>query len=312
MASFRTHVARLKYEALLLLAAAIWGMATVVIKGTVDAFPPSWLVCIRFTLAGIICCFLFASRIAKLKREGRLLEHIRVASVLGVAMIFGYLFNTNGLTGTTAAKSSFLTGTYCIWVPFLVWAVMKRKPTIYNMVAAVLCLFGIGLVSLSAEEAFSISWGDAVTLGSAVFIGVQVVVTFMLGAGRDMRVLTAFQFLLGGLIAFPVALLSGPAPTADILFAADNVLSLIYLVVFATCSAMLLQNFGLAKVPPASGALLLSFESVFGVSFSVIFLGEVLSGAMVVGFCLIFCAVVVSEWLPSTELAKRLPFASSR
>ncbi|BFL06833.1 hypothetical protein K100096D8_30410 [Eggerthella lenta] len=42
------------YKAFLLVAAAIWGLGTVVIKSTVDEFPPAWLVGVRFTVAGII------------------------------------------------------------------------------------------------------------------------------------------------------------------------------------------------------------------------------------------------------------------
>ncbi|MFQ8868489.1 MAG: EamA family transporter, partial [Eggerthella lenta] len=42
------------YKAFLLVAAAIWGLGTVVIKSTVDEFPPAWLVGVRFTAAGII------------------------------------------------------------------------------------------------------------------------------------------------------------------------------------------------------------------------------------------------------------------
>ena len=42
------------FKAFLLLAAAIWGLGTVVIKDIVDAVPPAWLVAIRFFFAGII------------------------------------------------------------------------------------------------------------------------------------------------------------------------------------------------------------------------------------------------------------------
>lgn len=53
------------YKAALLLAAAIWGMGTVVIKSTVDEFPPAWIVGVRFTLAGIILGIATAPRISR-------------------------------------------------------------------------------------------------------------------------------------------------------------------------------------------------------------------------------------------------------
>ena len=53
------------YKAFLLVAAAIWGLGTVVIKSTVDAFPPAWIVGVRFTAAGIILGVVMLPRFRK-------------------------------------------------------------------------------------------------------------------------------------------------------------------------------------------------------------------------------------------------------
>ena len=71
-----------------------------------------------------------------------------------------------------------------------------------------------------------------------------------------------------------------------------------YLVVFASSIALLFQNVALAHVPPAQGALLLSLEAVFGVVFSVALYGETLTLRLVLGFALIFAAIVISEIFP--------------
>ena len=71
-----------------------------------------------------------------------------------------------------------------------------------------------------------------------------------------------------------------------------------YLVVFASCLALSLQNVGVAHVAPAPAALFLATESVFGVIFSVAFLGETVTALMTVGFVLIGAGIVVSEALP--------------
>lgn len=306
MSRSNTHKTIFAYQVLLLLAAAIWGLGTVVVKDAVSLIPPAWLVGIRFTSAGVIFCALFLPRLVKIARAGRLPDHLRAGLALGLLVIFAYLLNTGGLTGTTAAKSSFLTGTYCVLVPFLAWAVMRRRPTMYSLAAAALCLAGIGFVSLPADGSLTLSWGDAVTLCSAVFLGVQVVMTAKLAPGRDMPVLTALQFLFGGVFALGVGALFEPWPASGLVLSAQVLPNLAYLVVFATCAALLLQNLGLARVAPSTGALLLSFESVFGVLFSVLLLDESLTVSMVVGFFLIFAAVLVSEWLPTFKLEKRV------
>ena len=76
-------------------------------------------------------------------------------------------------------------------------------------------------------------------------------------------------------------------------------LGLLYLAVFATTIALLLQNIGLKYADPTSGAILLSLESVFGVLFSMLFYQERLTLRLGAGFLLIFIAVILSE----TELS---------
>ena len=59
-----------------------------------------------------------------------------------------------------------------------------------------------------------------------------------------------------------------------------------------------MQNVGLKYVPSALASLLLSFESVFGVLFSTLVLGERLTARMGIGCALIFVAVVLAQTLP--------------
>src|SRR5699024_4394602 len=67
---------------------------------------------------------------------------------------------------------------------------------------------------------------------------------------------------------------------------------------FASCIALLLQNIAVAHVEPAPASLFLATESVFGVTFSVTFLGETLSPLLLAGFALIFAGIVISEYVP--------------
>ena len=68
-----------------------------------------------------------------------------------------------------------------------------------------------------------------------------------------------------------------------------------YLGVFATGAALLLQCVGQSLTPPSQAALLLSLESVFGVAFSVAGGKETLSAPLCAGFLLIFLSVIISE-----------------
>ena len=61
-------------------------------------------------------------------------------------LFLAYYTQTVGITDTTPGKNAFLTAVYCVLVPFLFWAVDKARPDKFNIIAAVLCIAGIGLV----------------------------------------------------------------------------------------------------------------------------------------------------------------------
>ena len=71
--------------------------------------------------------------------------------------------------------------------------------------------------------------------------------------------------------------------------------SLFYLGVMCTTVALLFQNVGQIYSDPASASVLLSLESVFGVLFSVALYGDPVTGRLLLGFGLIFVAVLCSE-----------------
>lgn len=74
-----------------------------------------------------------------------------------------------------------------------------------------------------------------------------------------------------------------------------------FLVVFASIIAFGIQNISLSFVPPAQASLLLCLESVFGVLFSVLLYGEILTARLVFGFVLIFIAILMSEGIFSRK-----------
>ena len=142
----------------LLLAAMIWGSAFFVMKNAVDSIPTWMLLGIRFTMGAGVLALIFWKRL-KLIRASTWAR----GAALGVLLCAAYGVQTFGLMDTTPGKNAFLTTVYCILVPFLNWALLGRRPTVYNGLAAVLCL--CAPAALAADDA-AVS-GGAVTMGGA-------------------------------------------------------------------------------------------------------------------------------------------------
>ena len=257
--------------------ALMWGFSFCMMKDVLDALPPFLLLACRFLIAAAIMLVLFFRRIcAHLNRT-----YIIAGILMGGSLWAAYVLQTVGLVDTTAGKNAFLTGTYCVLVPFIGHAMMGEKLTRYNLGAAFLCLAGIAFVAL---DSFTVGKGDLLTLAGAVFFAIEIVVAAKFGRDLDVNAITFWMFLVVALLCVAGFVLTEQMPPASI-FTPSLIGTVLFLAVMCTCVGMFVQNLGLAHVPSSTGSLLLSLESPW----------EVLSGRLLLGFALIFISIVLSE-----------------
>ena len=273
------------WKVLLFSVAVVWGYSFTTMKGALDTIPAFELVYVRFLPASLVMFAIFHKRIIAHFNARNLI----VGLGMGALMWGAYGLQTIGLAQTTAGKNAFLTGTYCILVPFASYFLSGEKLTRYNLGAALLCLAGIGLVALDSVE-FNI--GDVITL--AVFFAIQMAVTAKYGRKMDINVITFWMFVGNGVLSLVSSLLfETQAPLS--VWTPSFIGAMAFLSVGCTCVALLIQNVGLAHVPASTGSLLLSMESPSGVLFSVLLMGEALTSRLLVGFALIFLSIILSE-----------------
>ncbi len=282
------------WKAALTLAAAIWGGVYVVAKGALDDISPLWLLALRFLATAAILAVTFRRTL----RAHVDADHLRKGCILGAISGLGFMLQFAGLADTTPGKSAFLTATYCVFVPFLNWALARRRPESSHVLAALLALVGIGFISFGQGFALVLARGDAVTLGCALLFGLHIVYVARYARDHDIVALTVVQIAVTAAIALVCALAFEPVPNPAAL-GAGFWGAFAYLVLLSSCFAMMVQNVAQSIVEPATAALLLSLESVFAVIFSVVFYHEQLTARLIAGFALIFAAVLVSEALPA-------------
>lgn len=280
------------WKCALLACAAIWGASFVVLKGALDVIAPVQLMTIRFLLATLLLGALFYKRI-----KSNLTAHmIKRGALMGVFFGLGFAIQNMGLVYTTPGRNAFLTAVYCVLVPFFGWGISKRKPHLSNLLAAILCVAGIGLVSIDRNLSPTLNIGDQLTLVSAVLYALHIAVTARFSKDSDILTLTVIQSFFAFVTCWFVALIKGePTPDLTLITTPAFLASLAYIVVLSSCVTMVFQNMGTAKVPAAQAALLLSMESVFAVICSVIFYGEALTLRLIAGFAVIFSAILISE-----------------
>ena len=271
----------------LLLATLIWGSSFIIMKDALDDITTYYLLAIRFTGAFVLLGIVFWKKWKHINKDV-----IIAGFIMGTALIAAYAFQTFGLMDTTPGKNAFLTAGYCILVPFLFWGIAGTRPDKFNVIAAVLCIVGIGLVAL--DDNLSVGRGDLLTLVCCVFYALHIVVSAKFTRTMDVMLLTIGQFFFAALWSWVLAFLFEP-PLIVSEMGTEIWMVLGYLCVFATAGALGLQTFGLKYTSPSAGALILSLESVFGVIFSIMVGAEDVTARLLIGFAVIFFAIVVSE-----------------
>ena len=281
------HVMKKLAKPMLFAAAIIWGTSFFVMKNALDVIPVFYLLAIRFTAGAVLLAAVCWKKWAGFTRD-----YLWRGAVIGAFLFLAYSVQTFGLDRTTPSKNAFLTAVYCVIVPFLYWAAARRRPDRYNILAALLCVTGVGLVSLDGD--LSVNAGDVLTLICAFFYAAHIVAVAKYSEGRDIFILTALQFASFAVFSWLGVLLTRPALDPGV-FDGGLIFSLAYLVIFASAGALLFQNIGQKYTAPATAAVLLSLEAPFGVLFSILLADERPTPLMFVGFALIFIAVVCSE-----------------
>lgn len=275
----------------LVLTAAIWGFAFVVVKDSLDYIGAIYMIAIRYTIASLVMALIFIKKLRNINRK-----YILHGLLSGAFLFLAYTTQTIGCDYTTAGKNAFLTTVYVILIPLISWIMYKKRPGWYVFIAAFLSVTGIGLLALGTDDSASISIGDILTLICGLFYALHIIWTEKYNKlGDDPLLLTLLQFLACTIYGWLFAPIYDGAFPVEAFQTPRVILSMLYLGLFSTMLCFSLQNIGLKYVKSSLASLFLSFESVFGILFSALILHEQITLRMGFGCVLIFLAVILAE-----------------
>lgn len=287
----------------LLCAALIWGFAFVVVKDSLETIPVFYMMAFRFTIATLGLILIFLPRLKNINKS-TLLQ----GSILGIFLFLAYGFQTVGCKFTTPGKNAFLTTIYVILIPFLAWFIEKQKPRAKTLIAAVFAITGIGLLSLTGNLSINNNEelkGDTLTLICGFLFAIHVIYIDKFTKRSDPVLLTIIQIAVTAILSWITAPIIDGKFDYKLLLSVNGASGILYLGLLSTMLAFLLQNVCQKYTPPALASILISFESVFGILFSVIFGYEAITLKTIFGCLLIFIAVLISQDVFSRKKTKK-------
>ncbi|MFJ8066029.1 DMT family transporter [Psychrobacillus sp. NPDC096426] len=272
-------------EILLVATAIIWGSGFVASAVSLEYYSPCQILAGRFLIGAIILCVVFHKKLMKMKKNTLI-----KGAVLGVFLYLAFALQTVGLQYTTPSKNAFLTAVNVVIVPFIGFILYKRKMDMYELGGAVLAVIGVAVLSLKLSAEINI--GDLLTLCCAVGFAFHIFYTARFVKDEDPVVITIIQMIVAAIIGWIVVAFRGET---EFSMETEGVLNLLYLGVFSTTIAYLMQTVAQKYITETKAAIILSTESFWGMAFSVVILSEVMTFKMIIGAVLILFAIVLSE-----------------
>lgn len=279
----------------LVLVTAIWGSTFIVIKDALDHIAPLDYLGIRFVIAAIVPALLFQGR---LRRAGTSdwVAGLALGGLYGLAQVA----QTIGLKHTDASVSGFITGTYVVITPVILWALFRQRVSRGIWIAVMLAIGGLATISLTGVNGGGL--GELLTLTGAFLYALHIVLLDRWATRVDAQTLTVTQLIGVGLTCSLLAVINGVEfPHTPSVWGA-----ILYTAIVAGVVTMLLQTWSQRHLKPTNVAILMTLEPVFASIFAIGFGGELLTKRLAIGGGLILAATFVGI------RASRLPADSRR
>ena len=135
------------------------------------------LMAVRFLIAFALLALLFTARLRRMDRRTLL-----GGAVMGALYFLTMAAELHGLQRVPTSTVSVLENSAIVWVPLISAAISRRAPEKKTILSAVLCLAGVGLLTLSS--AVGIGVGEAWCLAAALLYAAAILTTDRLTHGK--------------------------------------------------------------------------------------------------------------------------------
>lgn len=300
----------LRQSMLLLLTAAIWGVAFVAQSIGMDYVGPFTFNTVRSLLGGsvLIPCIVLLKRInVGSKDTAGAAEHasgdpagqrkvlLTGGVACGVLLCIASNLQQFGIMYTSVGKSGFITAMYIVLVPVL-GIFLKKKAGIKIWCSVAIAVGGLYLLCMT-DSGFSIQKGDLLLLLGAVIFSFHILTIDYFSPKVDGVKMSCIQFFTCGILSMVCMFLFEQPQIGAILQAW---MPIVYAGVMSCGVAYTLQIVGQKGMNPTVASLILSMESVISVIAGWLILHQKLSGRELLGCVLMFAAIILVQ-LPERE-----------
>ena len=285
------------YYFMLMTVILTWGLDPIVNSYFYKYYSATALVTMATLLSVVMLLFVSLKKLRLLS-----CRYFAVAVPICTVNSIACLLQRIGLQYTTPASYAFLEQLACVVVPIALFIFTRKKPTLLQCAASVICLVGCFVLSgLGSEVGFSLGIGDALCALAGILFGFCIAATGVYTKGFDiglyMLVHMAVYFLVSLISAVALNFIAqGGAPIERFVFSSDIrvILPAALFSLFSVGVCWLLRTEALRNISPTFVAVSSPLTAVITGIVSLILGLDTLSVNFVIGALLIITAMTLS------------------
>jgi len=277
-----------RFVALTILICALWASVGIAIKVCLADAPPLGLAAVRMLLAtGTL--WLWLQMRAPPKPDWRYWREVLIATIFYSVLV---AFTHIGFDHTSAARGIVLLNTTPLFVALLANTVAPREPlNLMKGTGLILAFAGVVAIFANRLQGGGTLLGDGLMVLAAISWSVQILWTKRAAKGVDPGTLTVVQFF-GCTIVLMAASLASESVTqwhvTPLLVA-----GIVYLAIAGTVVAWVLWAYVLKNVPASNASAFIFTVPLFGMVFSLLLLGELITLQFAIGAVLVSVGIIV-------------------
>ncbi len=294
----------LKASIMLFATAIIWGLAFVAQAAGMEHLGPLSFTASRCFVA-VVFLYLtykfFMMKSASYREEKFDMKRTLVGgSICGLVFTIAINLQQVSLIYTTAAKASFLTALYIVFIP-VIGLFFGRRPS----VKIILCIFlaMVGTYLLSIKGGLKINRGDLIVILSALVFAIHILLLTKYSTNTNAVLVSLVQFAVCGVISLAGALVLEDISMEAIL---KSQVTILYVGILSSGVGFTIQLMALKDLEPVVASMICSLESVFGALFGWLILSQEMTEREIFGAIIIFLATIFAQVPIETYLEKRL------
>ncbi|MDU7531836.1 MAG: DMT family transporter [Peptoniphilus harei] len=294
----------LKASIMLFATAIIWGLAFVAQAAGMEHLGPLSFTASRCFVA-VVFLYLtykfFMMKSASYREEKFDMKRTLVGgSICGLVFTIAINLQQVSLIYTTAAKASFLTALYIVFIP-VIGLFFGRRPS----VKIILCIFlaMVGTYLLSIKGGLKINRGDLIVILSALVFAIHILLLTKYSTNTNAVLVSLVQFAVCGVISLAGALVLEDISMEAIL---KSQVTILYVGILSSGVGFTIQLMALKDLEPVVASMICSLESVFGALFGWLILSQEMTEREIFGAIIIFLATIFAQVPIEDYLEKRL------